>query len=586
MNNFPNIRLSNLLLRLRRINRIREMMSYAAGRPGLEFIDLLLEKLEVSVEAGCEDLNRIPKTGPFIVVANHPFGGIDDLILLKVISAIRPDFRIFSNPVLQKFGGLNEFFLQDAQLSARGRRTAKNEQFLLAAGHLQSGGAIGVFPSGRVSGYDLDSNNVTDKQWGRNILTFIRNSGVPVVPIYFKGSNSLFFQLLDLVHPLLQTIRLPSELLNKKQCSIEMRIGNPIPVKDLEEFHELSRYGRYLRAKTYALGTSLEVKRFYRPTDTVQPEAEEIIPPQPTGVLEAEIDQLDEGHLLFEVAPFKAFCAPAGLIPGIILEIGRLREITFRQIGEGTNKNIDLDEFDIYYRHLFIWDTEARKIVGAYRIGMGAEIFDEYGIMGFYLHSLYRISEGFHPVMSSAMELGRSFIVADYQRKPLSLYCLWKGILYFLLKHPEYRYLIGPVSISNQFSDFSRSLMIEYIGQHYYDHELARFVKPRNAFKPYTGDVDVEILLEGPGDLRKIDKHIRDLNYEDLGIPVLLKKYLSLNGKIVAFNVDPLFNDALDGLLVLDLAKIPVNVITSLSKEINDSSILERVYPDTGPVPR
>lgn len=572
----PNMHVTKLLLRLMRLNRLSDLMASTSGKKGKEFIDLLFEKLEISFEVSEEDLSRIPKSGPFIVISNHPFGGLDDLILLRIFSEIRPDFKIFSNPILQKFGGLDEYLLPGTAFSSVGRHKSTPEQLLNVVQHLQGDGCLGIFPSGKISGYDLNSNNITDRQWGNTVMRFIRNSKVPVVPVYFKGSNSLFSQMLGLIHPSLQTFRLSSELWNKKNSSIELRIGKPIAVKDQDEFSDINRFGRYLRAKTYALGTSLEVKKFFTPVDERLAEAEKIISPIATELLQAEIDQLNESQQLFEVAPFRIYCAPASDIPNIILEIGRLREETFRLVGEGTNKSIDLDEYDIYYRHLFIWDTEASKIVGAYRIGMGAEIVGEYGIKGFYIYSLYRISEGFKPIMGSAIELGRSFITAEYQKKPLSLYCLWKGILYFLLKHREYRYLIGPVSISNRFSVFSRSLMIEYITQHYYDEKLARFVKPRNEFIPDVGDVDVEILLEESKDLTKFDKHIRDVDIEDLGMPVLLKKYLGLNGKIVAFNLDSNFNDCLDGLLVLDLMDVPMQMITALSKELNDSSIPER----------
>ncbi|NVO21252.1 MAG: lysophospholipid acyltransferase family protein [Bacteroidetes bacterium] len=581
-----NLRLTKLLLRLMRLNRLNDLMTSSANKKGHDFIDSLFKELEISFEVSEEDKSRIPKTGPFIVVANHPFGGLDDLILLRIFSGIRPDFKIFSNPILQKFGGLDEFVLPGTAFSSSGRHRSTPGQIMGVVRHLQSGSPIGIFPSGKVSGYDLNSNDITDKQWGTNALRFIRNAKVPVIPVYFKGSNSLFFQLLGMIHPSLQTFKLPSELLNKKNSSIELRIGKPITVKDQEEFQDISRYGRYLRAKTYALGTSLEVRRFFTTVDEHLPEAEEIVPPMPVHLLEAEVRSLEENNLLFETTPFKVYCAPASMIPNIILEIGRLREETFRLVGEGTNKKIDLDEYDIYYRHLFVWDEEASRIVGAYRLGMGNEIVEEYGINGFYIYSLYKISEGFRPVMGSAIELGRSFIVPDYQKKPLSLFSLWKGILYFLLKHRECRYLIGPVSISNRFSKFSRSLMIEYITQHYFDYHYSQFVKPRNEFISDTGNIDVEILLEEAKDLSKFDKCIRDVDFEDAGMPVLLKKYLGLNGKIVAFNVDQNFNDALDGLLVLDVMEVPTQVITNLSKELEDSSIIERFSEEQNSVHR
>lgn len=514
-----------------------EFPSSESGKKGLEFIDLLFGKLKISLGVWDKDLAHIPKSGPFIVVANHAFGDFDDLVLLKLFLKKRPDLKIFSNPVQQKAGE-----------------------------YLRDGGCAGIFLSGKESGYKVNSNTITGKPWGSAALQLIRDAKVPIVPVYVEGSNSLFLHLLGIKPPFLQTFELPSEVFSKKHHSIAVRIGNAIPAREQEEFHDISRFGRYIRARTYALGTSLQVKEFFVPVDVHPSEIEGIIPPVAVEDLQAEIDQLEGNYKLFEAGTFKVYCAPVAAIPKTIIEIGRLREETFRQVGEGTNKKIDLDDYDRYYRHLFIWDGEARKIVGAYRIGMGAGIFKEYGIKGFYTYSLFRISKGFHPVLESAFDLGRSFIVLEYQKKPFSLYCLWKGILHFILKHPEYRYLIGPVSISNRFSDFSRSLMTEYVRQHYFDQPLAKFISPRNPFISNTGDVDVEMLLEGAKNLRRFDKYIRDLNIEDLGMPVLLKKYLGLNGKIVAFNLDPKFNDSLDGFLVVDLKNIPPQIISGLLK--------------------
>lgn len=564
-------------LRMKKLKRLNTLRSSSSGKKGIARIDQLLEELEISFDFPEKDLGTIPKTGPFIVIANHPFGGLDELILLKHFLSIRPDFKVFTTPILQKVGGLEDYLMPGPAFTSIGIQRPTLEQLLQVAHHLHAGGSLGLFPSRNISGYDLQSHSIIDPPWGKTVLMFIRNSKVPVIPFYFKGSNSLFFQLLGFIHSSLQALRLPAELLNKKRSSIAIRIGHPIAAKDQEEFRDLSRYGRYLRAKIYALGTSLDDKKNMTSGDLNTQEAEEIIPPVPVECLQAEIDQLEKQYELFEVGSFKVFCAPAAAIPQIITEIGRLRELTFRQIGEGTNMKTDTDEYDIYYQHLFIWDHEAGKIVGAYRIGMGADIFEEYGIRGFYIFSLFRISKGFFPVMSSAIELGRSFIVSEYQRKPLSLFCLWKGILLFVINHPEYRYLIGPVSISNRFSDFSRSLMIKYIRQHYFDHHWAKYVIPRNAFISDTGDVDVEILLEGSKDLGKFDKHIREVNTENIGLPVLLKKYLDINGKIIAFNIDPKFNDACDGLIVIDLLNIPIQVLTSLTKDMSDEPSLERL---------
>ena len=257
-------------------------------------------------------------------------------------------------------------------------------------------------------------------------------------------------------------------------------------------------------------------------------------------------------------------------------ELGRLREITFREVGEGTNHSMDIDEYDLYYNQLFVWDNQERKIVGAYRVGKGKEILSRYGVKGFYLQSLFRMNRRFHSTLRQSLELGRSFIIQEYQRRPLPLFLLWKGILYFLLQHSDYRFLIGPVSISNNYSQFSRGLIMRYIREHNFDKKLSRCVRPRTKYNVPGFNVDEEIILENADDLSKFDRFIKEVEPNDYTMPILLKRYLKLNGKIIGFNLDPKFNNALDGLLVLDLYDVPIETIASLSKEIKDDSILER----------
>jgi len=289
-----------------------------------------------------------------------------------------------------------------------------------------------------------------------------------------------------------------------------------------------------------------------------------------------DIESIREEYSLFSSDQFEVFCTPSIEIPHIMNELGRLREITFREVGEGTNRSMDLDEYDLYYNQLFVWDNVEKKIVGAYRVGKGQEILRRYGVKGFYLQSLFRMNRRFYPTLRQSLELGRSFIVQEYQRKPLPLFLLWKGILYFLLKHSEYRYLIGPVSISNNFSQFSRGLIMQYIRAHNFDAKLSRYVRPRTKYNVPGFNVDEEVILENADDINKFDRFIKEVEPHEYTMPILLKRYLKLNGKIIGFNLDPKFNDALDGLLVLDLYDVPMETISSLSREINDDSILER----------
>jgi putative hemolysin len=325
--------------------------------------------------------------------------------------------------------------------------------------------------------------------------------------------------------------------------------------------------------------SAIEVKKFFNYNLKSQPRPEPVTEAVPKEKIEAEINHLRDENLLFSLKNYTVICAPSRKIPSVLNEIGRLREITFRGVGEGTNREIDIDEFDLYYNQLFIWDEGEECIVGAYRIGKGNDILEQYGKRGFYLNTLFRISNNFKPVLRESLELGRSFVISEYQRKPLPLFLLWKGILYFLLKNPQYRYLIGPVSISNNYSRISKDLIIHFIMRNHLDHELVRYIKPRNSYKFKSENPDINILMENmEHDINRLDKTIGDLDELNSGLPVLLKKYIKLNAKIIGFNVDPKFNNCLDGLIVLDVYDVPRNIIESLSKEANDGAILDRFY--------
>ncbi len=576
LNHLVGVGAAKLLMSLLKLNTINKLHAKFSDTEGLEFLDALLEELDIKYEINPEDLERIPKDSPFIIVANHPYGGLEGIIMLHSLLKVRPDLRIMGNYLLQRVEQIKSFVFPVNPFESKQKVNSSVVGTKQALQHITSGGCLAIFPSGEVSTYYQDASLITDKIWPDGIIRLIKKQKVPIVPIYFHGTNSKLFHFLGLIHPNLRTAKIPSELLNKKHKTIQVRIGNPISLKDQNEFPDISRYGRFLRAKTYALGTRLEVKKFFRQSYAPPVKVEDVIDAVPKEKILEDITGIEENYLLFAFQDFKVYCAPSSEIPNIMTELGRLREITFREVGEGTNLKIDLDEYDIYYHQLFIWDTIGEQIVGAYRIGKGKNIMEQYGAKGFYIQSLFRLQPQFNQILKQGIELGRSFIVKEYQRKPLSLFLLWKGILYFLLKHPEYRYLVGPVSISNRFSDFSKSLIIKFITTHHFNTKISNYIKPRKPFVPNFGNVDTEILFENAKDLKQLDKVIQDAEIADYRMPVLLKKYMQLGGKIVCFNIDPKFNDALDGLMVMDLYDIPMEVITSLSKEVNDESILER----------
>jgi putative hemolysin len=567
---------AKVLMTVLRINKLNKLYDEISHNRGMDFIDALIDKLELEYEVSPEELSKIPKEGAFITVSNHPFGGIDGMLLVKVLSAVRPDIKVMSNFVLNKIEPVSEYMLPVNPFERRKDAKSSLGGVKMALEQLQSGGVLGMFPAGEVSSYNEDNFGISDREWQYPAMKMIKKARVPVVPVYFQGSNSRLFHLLGLIHPTLRTVRLPAEVFNKKHKKIRIRIGNPVSVKEQDAFSDISTYGRYLRAKTYALGSVLEVTKFFRPRINRNKRPEPIAPPVDPELIQGEIEKIREEYALFSSDQFDVFCTPSTEIPEIMLELGRLRELTFRDVEEGTNHSMDLDEYDLYYNQLFVWDNQEKRIVGAYRVGKGQEILRRYGVKGFYLQSLFRMSRRFHPILRQSLELGRSFIIKDYQRRPLPLFLLWKGILYFLLKHSEYRYLIGPVSISNYFSQFSRGLIMKYIRTHHFDKKLARYVRPRTRYNVPGFNIDEEIILQSTDDLNKFDRFIKEVEPNDYTMPILLKRYLKINGRIIGFNLDPKFNDALDGLLVLDLYDVPMETIASLSKEINDDSILER----------
>ncbi|HPD94281.1 MAG: lysophospholipid acyltransferase family protein [Bacteroidales bacterium] len=571
--------LARLIMYVLRFNKINKKYAEVSELQGLDFLKASLDVLEVKHEVIPEELKRLPQNGPFITVSNHPFGGVDGMILLKLmLETGKDDIKILSNFLIKKVPQIGKYVIAVDPFEGGSHRGSNVVGLKMAYQQLEAGKPLGLFPAGEVSTYydNIDESRVADKHWQLSMIKFIKNAKVPVVPIYFQGENSRLFHLLGLIHPLLRTAKLPSELLNKKNQTIRVRIGYPISVKEQETFTDIEKYGRFLRLKTYALGSSLDVDKFFNYKLKAEPEPEPIIPPVPQEVIETEVGKLIENYLLFRSKNYAVVCAPSVEMPNLMTEIGRLRELTFRGVGEGTNRKIDVDEFDLYFWQLFIWDEDEKRIVGAYRAGKGKEIVERFGVNGFYIQSLFKIDKRFLPVLEQCIELGRSFVVPDYQRKPLPLFLLWKGILYFLIKNPEYRYLIGPVSISNRFSDFSKGVIISFMKSNYFDHNFARFIKSRNKFNIPINEEDFNIIFDNSNDLAKLDKFIQEVEPFDYRMPVLLKKYVKLNGKIIGFNVDPKFNNSLDGLLILDLFRVPVETITSLSKEINDKSILER----------
>jgi len=473
------------------------------------------------------------------------------------------------NFILKKIPNLEEFFVAVNPFE-NVQHSSSISGIKATLDLLQKGIPIGIFPAGEVSTFSLDKQEITDRLWHPVVGKLVAKAKVPIVPIYFHGNNGVLFNILSFIHPTLRTAKLPSEFLNKQGLKIKVRIGRPIHIEDISYKKDTNKLLDFLRARTYALGTGLEQeKKLFNPISLfkIKKKPEPIIEETPSAKMVTEVATLETFKVWTE-KQYEVYICPTSSIPNILREIGRLREITFREVGEGTNKKIDLDNYDIYYSHLFIWDKDLHNIVGAYRIGKGDEILDTMGSRGFYLSELFKIKEPFYPILRTGIELGRSWIRKEYQQKPLPLFLLWKGILKYLLDNPQYRYMFGPVSISNNFSKFSKSLIVDYITKNHFDYELAHYVKPKNKFKADLTPIDKDLLVESSETLKDLDSLIADIESSHIKIPVLLRQYLNLNAKIICFNIDPKFSDCLDGFLVVDTQNIPAEMLEKVGKNL------------------
>jgi putative hemolysin len=559
-----------IILRILRISAVNKIYDNNKNKSDLDFLNGILDDCKIKFEIPEEDLKRIPKEGPFITISNHPLGGIDGVLLLKLVTEKRADYKIVANFLLHRVAPLKPYVMpvnpfetrKDAKSSVAGIKSA-----LL---HLREGKPLGIFPAGEVSTHKDGKLNV-DKPWEEGAIKLIKKANVPIIPIYFHAKNSRLFYFLSKFSDTLRTAKLPSEVIQQRGRVIKVRIGKPISVKDQDTFKALPDFYKFIRRKTYMLANPFEKSNrlITSPKIKIKKATKKISSQRNSDLFLAEVDALRETNSrLLKSKNYEVFFASAKDIPNLIHEIGRLREITFRAIGEGTNKELDLDKFDNYYHHLLLWDAVAEKLVGAYRMGLGKEIYKKYGIKGFYVQSLFRIEPELHQMMDNTIEMGRAFIIAEYQQKPMPLFLLWKGIVHVTLRYPEYKYLMGGVSISNQFSDFSKSLMIEFMKSHYYDPYIAQYIRPKKEYKVKLKDGDKDFVFDASkADMQKFDKIIDEIEPGILRIPVLIKKYVKQNARLVAFNVDPKFNNAIDGLMYIKVADIPESTVKPVMEE-------------------
>ena len=533
-------------LRILRFNELERMYNEIkpAGK-GQAFFQAMVERLRVDLQIDEAELARIPSRGPVVVVANHPFGILEGAAILSRLLQIRPDVKALTNSILTAVPEAADHFIPVDVFSGKAAVQQNQRGLRQSLEWLKQGGVLLVFPAGEVSHLQLNRFSITDPEWSTMIARLIRRTGATAVPVYVRGANSLLFQIVGLLHPKLRTALLPHEYLNKENTRVEIRVGAPVSPSRMAAITSDEKLTRYLRWRTYLLEHRQRAGR--GPTPLRHDPTPRVTHPS----IRLEVEALPPSRCLVEQGDTRVYIATAREMPRVLEEIGELRELTFRAAGEGTGKTRDLDAFDFNYLHLFSWNTKRQEVIGAYRLGQTDEILRRQGIQGLYTSTLFRYGKDFLLEIHPALELGRSFIRAEYQKSFSALLLLWKGIGRFVVEHPRYRVLFGPVSISNDYHPLSRKFIVDYLEHNLRDERLSRLVKPRRPFRPFLVPAGVNWSV----DLEELSDIIGDLEQDGKGVPVLLRQYLKLGGRLLSFNVDPKFSRCLDGLILVDLAR-------------------------------
>jgi len=505
---------------------------------------------------------EIPKEGGCIILANHPFGAVEGVILGAFLSKLRSDFKFMGNGLLQMIQEMREDVIAVNPFGSKASVSGNAGGLREAIRWVKEGHVLVIFPAGEVSSLRLRHFKIEDPKWSKHIGWVAEKAGAPVLPLFFQGRNSWSFQTMGLVHPVLRTIMLPRELLNKSGQVLQARVGRLIRPKHFAEFKDAQTLTDYFRHQTYALSTAFKNK--VQPSELVRVHKFQAITTGPSREeLTKEIEGLKASALLVQRGRFKVYADSYVNLPFVMREIGRLRELTFRAAGEGTGKSIDLDKYDEYYMQLFLWDCEKQELVGAYRLGHTREILQSRGPQGLYSNSLFKLRSRHWETLSSGIEMGRSFIRAEYQKEPMCLPLLWRGISQYILRFPDYHSLYGCVSICSEYQRSSIDLMIDYLQQFRPAPATVAKVKPRVPHIKKQRHLRKWLKGLDPSKMNpeQLSQMISKLEPDGKGIPVLLRHYLRVGSQILSFNVDRDFSDVVDALILLDLTKTESKLI-------------------------
>ncbi len=525
---------------------------------GVRFARRLLESLDIRFRMDDGDLERIPARGPAMIVANHPYGIVEGLILMAMLDRVRQDLKILANSLL---GGIPELREQMILVNPFETPTAQTENrapLRAALDWLAGGGLLSVFPAGEVAHLNWKEHSVTDPQWKTSAARLALHTRCAVVPAFFEGANSIPFQLAGILHPGLRTMALAREFGRMRGRTVRLRIGSPILHGMLAGYGNAEQATAYLRSRTFFLSNRSEPA----PSSPLSsPRVRTIAPPGAERLLWGEVAALPAECELAGDKNYSVHLAPAPRIPRMLAEIGRCRELAFRKVGEGTGKHADLDRFDEYYQHLFLWNKTDSRLAGAYRLAVTSDVLSRFGISGLYTSTLFRFHPHFFQRIGPAIELGRSFVVPEYQKNYAALLLLWKGITRAVGRRPEAPVLFGAVSISPEYRAASRSLMAAYLSDRAW-HELARLVAPRRKFRDRTPrNQQIKRFAAVAADIEDLSLSIADIEDDGKGVPVLIRQYLKAGGRVLGFSVDPNFSDTLDALILVNLRNAPLPLL-------------------------
>ena len=521
--------------------------------------------MRIDLKVHSTDQERIPLTGAVVVVANHPYGVLDGALLTVLLTRVRPDVKVLTNFLFADIPELqtNCIFIDPFQTdrSVESNRKAIREALVW----LERGGMLAIFPAGEVSQFHMPAGHVADPEWNDTAVRLIRRTGATTLPVYLCGHNGVGFQLLGMIHPKLRTTFFLQEFLKQEGRTVEVRVGSAVPADAIHSIRNDREAIEYLRWRTYLLARRSKAAASWPMALRSKFAAkiqEPIAEPMCEDALAAEIQTLSGDRCLAENGEFSVHLGIAHNIPRLLLEVGRLREVTFRRAGEGTGKSRDLDAFDSYYWHVLLWNKSRRELVGAYRAGNTAEILATRGIAGLYTSTLFRYDERLFSKLGPALELGRSFVRPEYQRQYAPLLLLWKGIARLIATHPKIPILFGAVSISNDYNIASREMIYRFFQSRIQDDGLADLIEPRRPFRTsLLHRWDCRAMCRALRDLDELSEPITDVEADGKGLPILLRQYAKVGGKLLGFNVDRKFSNVLDGLVVVDLCQTDAAVL-------------------------